>query len=196
MSVIQDDKELVDGLKGGNKTVIDHIYYTYHKRIYAFALSLLKSEEDAVDIVHEVFVKLWKKRHDLEKDTKIEPLIFTITRNTVLSLFRKRASENKYYDQIAGTPGMQNNASNTEEQVNYTFLREQVDQLVEQLPPKSRRVYLLSRENGLSNKEISRKMGIAEKTVEDHITKALTFLKKHLREIGVTGTLFWYLFVW
>ncbi|MFO8000172.1 MAG: RNA polymerase sigma-70 factor [Marinilabilia sp.] len=194
--MIQNDKDMVDGLKEGNKTVIDQIYYSYHKRIYAFALSLLKSEEDAVDIVHEVFVKLWKKRRDLEDDTKIEPLIFTITRNTVLSLFRKRASENKYYDQLAGTSDMQNNASNTEEQVNYTFLREQVDQLVEQLPDKSRRVYLLSRENGLSNKEISQQLGIAEKTVEDHITKALTFLKKHLKDIGIMGTLFWYLFVW
>lgn len=196
MPINPNDKEVVEGLKGGKKTVIDQIYYAYHKRIYAFALSLLKSEEDALDMVHEVFVKLWIKRHDLEDNTKIEPLIFTITRNTVLSLFRKRASENKYYDQLANVTNIQKNASNTEEQVNYTFLKEQVDQLVEQLPSKSQRVYLLSRENGLSNKEISQKLGIAEKTVEDHITKALTFLRKNLKNMGIMGLLFWYLFLW
>lgn len=189
------DETIINGLKEGNKLIIDQIYHAYHKRIFAFALSLLKEEEDALDIVHEVFVKLWKNRHELAPDTRVEPLIFTITRNTVLSLFRKKASEKKYQEHLNKAPA-EDITSNTENVVEYNLLKDKVDQYVQQLPPKSRKVYLLSREQGLSNKEIAQKMGIAEKTVEDHITKALNFLKKHLRDIGITGVLFWYLFVW
>ncbi len=195
MSQNLNDSEIITGLKEGNKIIIDRVYNVYHRRIFAFAFSLLKVEEDALDVVHEVFVKLWKNRHELEPDTHMEPLIFTITRNTVLSIFRKQASEKKYQEHVIYNP-IYDKTTNTENVVEYNFLKDKVDHYVQQLPPKSREVYLLSREQGLSNKEISRKMGIAEKTVEDHITKALAFLKKHLREIGITGTLFWYLFVW
>jgi len=189
------DETIITGLKEGNKLIIDQIYHAYHKRIYAFAYSLVKVEDDALDVVHEVFVKLWKNRHRLEPDTHIEPLIFTITRNTVLSLFRKKASEKKYQEHFVHNPTF-DKTTNTENIVEYNFLKDKVDHYVQQLQPKSREVYSLSREQGLSNKEISQQMGIAEKTVEDHITKALSFLKKHLHEIGITGILFWYLFVW
>jgi RNA polymerase sigma-70 factor (ECF subfamily) len=188
------EKEIVAGLKNSDKSTVDSLYMHFHRRIYAFAFSLIKVEEDALDVVHEVFIKLWEKRKSLDDDTKIEALIFTITRNTVLSFFRKRASQKKYNDQIISA-SLQNYSSSTEEMIDYEFLKEKVDSLILQLPPKSQNVFLLSREKGLSNKEIAQKLEIAEKTVEDHITRALAFLKKNLKEIGILGTLFWHLFL-
>ncbi len=197
MPKILNDNEMVAGLREGNKIVIDHIYYKYHKRIYAFALSLLKVDDDSQDIVHEVFVKLWNHRHELESDTKIESLIFTITRNVVLSLFRKQATENKYRNHIINEIERERETGeqNTENLLDYNLLKEKIDILVNKLPSKSRHVYILSRDQGLTNREISEKLNIAEKTVENHITRSLAFLKKHLHEIGIMGMLFWYLFV-
>lgn len=188
------ERELITGLKNSDKSSIDSLYKHYHRRIYAFAFSLMKVEDDAMDVVHEVFLKLWEKRKSLDDDTKIEPLVFTITRNTVLSYFRKLASQKKYNDQII-TASLLKHSSATEEMTDYSFLKEKVDSLILQLPPKSRKVFILSREEGLSNKEIAQKLEIAEKTVEDHITRALAYLKKNLKEIGILGVLFWHLFI-
>lgn len=184
------DSDMLTGLKDGNKVIIDKIYGVYHHRIYVFAKSILKMDDDAKDIVHDVFIKLWKKRHEIDENTEIEALLFTIARNTVLSLYRKRASENRYVDHIISENNHAKGGLTTEEQVNCSFLEERINHLVEQLPQKRRSVYVLSRQDGLSNKEISQELGIAGKTVEDHITKALAFLRKHLKRDGVMGLFF------
>lgn len=188
------EKNIITSLKNGDKSSMDLLYNTYHRRIFAFAFSLMKVEEDARDLVHEVFIKLWEKRKNLDNDTKIEPLVFTITRNSVLSYFRKLSSQKKYNDQVASSNKL-NLSSTTEEMTDYHFLKEKVDSLILQLPPKSQKVFKLSREKGLSNKEIAENLEIAEKTVENHITRALAFLKKNLKEIDILGALFWYLFI-
>ena len=188
------DIEIIKKLKGNDKQVVDSIYQHYHKRIFAFALSLIKVEDDALDIVHEVFVKIWEHRHNLENDSRIEPLIFTITRNTVLSKFRKKANERKYQEQMFAA-NYSAYTNKTEEDIDYKTLKEKVDTIVTQLPPKSQKVFILSREKGFSNKEIANQLNIAEKTVEDHITRALSFLKQNLKESGFLGILFWYLFI-
>ena len=190
MPLSRKDKDMLTGLKVGNKGVIDQIYEAYQYRLFAFAMSFLKNDEDAKDIVHDVFVKLWKKRHEFDENTEIEALVFTVARNTVLSLFRKRASENKYFDHIINENNNLKPGLITEEQVDCVLLEERINHLVELLPIKRRSVYVLSRQNGLSNKEISQKLGIAGKTVEDHITKALAFLRKHLKNDGVLGLIF------
>jgi RNA polymerase sigma-70 factor (ECF subfamily) len=187
------DSDMVKRLKQGDKKIIDHIYRQYHKRIFAFAYSLIKAEEDALDIVHEVFIKLWDHKEKLDENTKIESLIFTITRNTVLSIFRKRKSEKKYIKKFHKSAESEDVGA--ENQAEYNLLKEKVEAFVERMPSKRRQVFLLSRDRGLSNREIASQLNISEKTVEDHISKSLAFLKKHLQQYGILGTLFWYLFI-
>lgn len=177
------DEILIKGLHRGEKIYIDHIYYSYNKRIYGFAYSLLKNREESFDVVHEVFIHLWEKRNELREDTKLEALLFTITRNTVLSIFRKKASQQKYITEYLHSNSARYDNS-TEEDVAFAFLNERLHSIVLKLPPKRREVFILSREKGLTNKEISNKLNIAEKTVEDHITRALAFFKKNIHSIG------------
>ncbi|SFE83466.1 RNA polymerase sigma factor [Thermophagus xiamenensis] len=194
MTAIKDEK-IISGLKNGDKAIIDYLYAKYHKRIYAFAYSLLKVEEDSMDVVHEVFIKLWEKRKELNKNSRIEHLFFTITRNTVLSMFRKMASERKYQKNILNIVSSNNVEASTENLVDYYLLKEKLDEIVAKLPNKSRLVYILSREKGYSNKEISVQLNIAEKTVEDHLTRALKFIRQNMKKAGIAGLLFWHLFV-
>lgn len=186
------EKEIIQGLKKGDKSCIDTLYKVYHQRIYAFALSYLKVSEDALDVAHEVFICLWEKRKDLDAEKNIESFIFTVTRNAVLSLFRKKASEQKYLSYLASLT-IEDTA--TEKMVDYDLLNEKVETLVAQLPPRRLEIYTLSRNRGLSNKEISAQLDIAEKTVEDHLTKALAFLRNGLNGVGVAGLVFYYLFL-
>ena len=186
-------KTYYDQLIKGDKKAIDRLYEKFHARIFYFALSFLKNEEDSYDIVQEVFIKLWENRSTYQNYTNIDALIFTLAKNTVLSVFRKRASEQKYLE-FLGYSAQTNNEA-TSEQVDYSFLKQQYESIIPQLPPKRKEIFMLSREKGLSNKEIAKLKGISEKTVEDHITKSLAFLKKHISHFGIWALLFYALFI-
>lgn len=180
-------------LRIDDKKVIDEIFALYHIRIFRFSMAYLKNENDAYDIVQDVFVKIWESRLSLKADTNFDAFIFTIAKNTVLSLFRKRLSEQKYLDYLSQNASP--NSHDTEEQTDYAFLRQKYEQLVAALPLKRKEIFLLSREQGLTNKEIALRQGVSEKTVEDHITKALAYLKKQLSTYGVWTLLFYFMFV-
>lgn len=191
--MLENSKKYYDQLIKGDKKVIDRLYEMYHARIFHFALSFLKNEDDSYDIVQEVFVKLWERRSSFRKDTNIDALMFTMAKNTILSVFRKRATEQKYIESLGYN--MQINSDSTSEQIDYSFLKAQYESIVPKLPPKRKEIFILSREKGLSNKEIAKLKGISEKTVEDHITKSLAFLKKHISHFGIWALLFYILFI-
>lgn len=180
-------------LRDDDKSVIDDIFAMYHNRIFRFSLSYLKNDNDAYDIVQDVFIKIWENRLYLDPNTNFDAFIFTITKNAVLSLFRKRLSERKYLDYLAEAD--HENSHDTEKQTDFVFLQQKYEELIENLPQKRKEIFLLSRKSGLSNKEIALKQGISEKTVEDHITKALAYLKKQLAANGIWMILFYFLFV-
>ncbi|MDP4184139.1 MAG: RNA polymerase sigma-70 factor [Bacteroidota bacterium] len=187
------ENNFAERLCNDDKKVITEIFAQYHAKIFRFSVAYLKDEHDAYDVVQEVFVKLWETRYSLKRDTNFEALLFTIAKNTVLSRFRKRLTEQKYLDYLAQSADT--HTQDTEEQTDYTFLKQKYEQLIETLPTKRKEIFILSREKGLSNKEIAQMKGITEKTVEDHMTKALAFLKKQLSNYGVWTLLFYFLFV-
>jgi RNA polymerase sigma-70 factor, Bacteroides expansion family 1 len=187
------EETFAERLRLDDRGVIDEIYALYHHKIFRFSLTYLKNEEDAYDLVQEVFIKLWENRLTLKNDTRFDAFLFTIAKNSVLSLFRKRLTEQKYIDYLAVTAT--SNTEGTEEQTNYIFLKERYEQLIEKLPPKRQEIYKLSRIKGLPNKQIASMLGIAEKTVEDHLSKAFVFFKQHLGDFGIWTALFYYLFV-
>jgi RNA polymerase sigma-70 factor (family 1) len=187
------DNNLIEGLIDDNKVAIDLLYKKYHKRIYAFAYSYLKTSDDSLDVVHEVFIKLWEGRRGIRPDTNLDAFVFTVARNTILSMFRKKASEEKYLHYLSSVFVQED--FNTQDFLDYTFLNETINRLIESLPPKRKQIFICSRKDGFSNKEIAKKMNISEKTVEDHITKALAFLRSKMKSIGVVACLFVALFI-
>lgn len=186
-----DQQLYISGLKADDKAVIDRLYKKYHAKIYHFAKSYLKLTDEAADIVQEVFVKLWDSRATLKNDTDLDALVFTITRNAVISVFRKKSSEKKYMDYLTSMAIDSDNQ--TIEALDYRSLEGQLNSLIEQLPDKRKQVFLLSRQQGLKNSEIAQQLSISEKTVEDHMTKALAFIRKHMEAYGVFGVLVVYL---
>lgn len=172
---------------------MEEVFALFHTKIFRFSIAYLKNEPDAYDLVQEVFIKIWESRYTLKQDTNFEAYIFTIAKNAMLSLFRKRLTEQKYLDYMVQA-GSSNNGG-TEEQTNFFFLKQQYETLIEQLPLKRKEIFLLSREKGLSNKEIALLKGISEKTVENQLTKALAFFRQHLSSYGIWTALFYHLFV-
>ena len=157
----------------------DCIYYRYSEAIFAFLLSISKDYYLAEEVTQNVFLLLWRKKSLLDKSRSLKALLFSIAHNEMISFFRKQKSESikreKFYAAFPSDITME-----VEYEVEYQNLKELSDYAIEQLPPKMREVYKLSRDTGLTNKEISEQLNISIKTVENHITAALRSLKKQL----------------
>ncbi len=175
-----EERNLIIRIKRGDKQALNELYEQYSKRLYGFAIGYLKLQEDSQDVVQEVFIRLWSSREELKDNTTPDALLFTIAKNLIISIFRKKTSEKQYLEQLRHF--VVKNNSDTEKQVDYTILNERVQALIRSLPEQRQRVYLLSKEKGYSNKSIAEELNISVKTVEDHITKARKFLKDHLKE--------------
>ena len=191
--MIVSDKSMAERLRNDEASVIDDIFALYHKRIFRFSISYLKNDNDAYDIVQDVFIKVWENRLTLNPDTNFDAYIFTITKNALFSLFRKRLTEKKYLDYLSELTISNNH--DTEKQTDYIFLQQKYEELVEKLPTKRKEIFFRPRKTGLSNKKIALRKGISEKTVEDHLSKSLAFLKKQFSNHGILMVLFYFLFV-
>jgi len=187
------NEKLINRFIDGDKTAINDLYAEYSPRLYRFAMAYLKSESEVLDIVQEVFVNVWMNRNKLKKDSNLDAYLFTVAKNTIVSVFRKKLSEKDYFEHLKNKSIT--NSIDTESQFNYNQLSDKLNDLVEQLPPQRKKIYQLSKEQGLANKTIAAELGISIKTVEDHLSKASKFIKKNLTEYGFLALLFIDLFV-
>ena len=187
------NEKLINRFIDGDKTAINDLYAEYSPRLYRFAMAYLKSESEVLDIVQEVFVNVWMNRNKLKKDSNLDAYLFTVAKNTIVSVFRKKLSEKDYLEHLKNKSIT--NSIDTESQFNYNQLSDKLNDLIEQLPPQRKKIYQLSKEQGLANKTIAAELGISIKTVEDHLSKASKFIKKNLTEYGFLAMLFIDLFV-
>ena len=187
------ERELVNGLIRGDLDAFDLLFEKYHKKLFYFAKGYLKSEEDAEDIIQEVFVKIWETRREIKDYLSFNSFLFTITYHAVLKHFRKKGRERKYVDRYA--EDWPNDSDNTSKEVLYHDTLEQVNKYVEQLPEKRKRIFIMSRFEGYNNTEIAEKLNISKKTVENQIYQALKFLREHLSDYDLLVALFFYLFL-
>ncbi|WP_167618808.1 RNA polymerase sigma factor [Maribellus sediminis] len=185
--------KLINRFISGDKTAINDLYAEYSPRLYRFAMAYLKSESEVLDIVQEVFVNLWINRNKLKKDSNLDAYLFTVTKNTIISVFRKKLSEKDYLEHLKHKVIV--NSIDTESQFNYNQLSKELENLIEQLPPQRKKIYQLSKVQGLPNNTIAMELGISVKTVEDHLSKASKFIKKNLTELGFLALLFIDLFI-
>jgi RNA polymerase sigma-70 factor (ECF subfamily) len=175
------EAEFVLSLRAGNVKSFSELFDRYGKRLYFFAKGYLKSGEDAEEIVQEVFMKIWDNREELSSEKSFESYLFTIAKNGILNTIRKSRSEQAYLSYAKIHP--EKNIL-LDEELNFIELEAAYHQIIENLSPRRKEIYLLSREQHLSNAEIAEKMNISVKTVENQMTSALSEIRKRLRNLG------------
>ncbi len=173
----------------------DAIYDKYSHRLYQFVKRYLKQDEDTEEVVQLVFIKIWESRTKIDIHSSFESYLFTIAYNTTISLLRKRLSENKSLEFLKSQQHVSNYESVIDE-LQYKELNENVQYLVEQLTPRQREIFLLSREKGLTHKEIARKLNISENTVKNHLVNTIKYLKSCIDNGLVINLLYLYLFLY
>lgn len=185
------DADLILALKEGNLKAFNQVFDQYAKRLYRFSLGYLKSAENAEEIVQEVFLKIWNNREELILQKSFDSYLFTIAKNGILNTIRKSKSEQAYLNYAKLYSG-----GNVllDQELDFKELDKAYQDAIAQLSPRRKEIFLLSREQSLSNAEIAKKMNISVKTVENQMTSALAEIRKNLRSLGFSGIIFFELF--
>ena len=187
------EHSLIRSLVKGDALSFDQIFSKYNKKVYAFALRNLKNKEDAENVVQEVFVNLWSNREKLKEIENLDAWIFMIVFNTIRKHFRKLIREKKHLEKFAVYSIEDDNTTVTETE--YNDLLEKAEKIIDRLPERQRTIFILSKKEGLSNGEISAKLNITKKTVENYLTNAKSAVKKALVDEGLLSLLFYWLFI-
>ena len=172
----------------------DQIYEMYSHKLFSFVFKILKNEAEVDDIVQEVFVKIWESRNTLKDYKLLNAYIFTIAYNNSIDLIRKRISNNKYLEHLKNSASI-NFTSNIVSQIEFNELSNQVEKLIAKIPDRQKQVYLLHREEGLTYPEIAEQMGISKNTVENHMAKALKYIRQNVDNSLLINMLFVSLFL-
>ena len=158
-------------------------------RLYRFAFGYLKSEAEAEELVQEVFTIIWEKRADLKEELSFKSFLFTIAFNIIRKHFRTKAYLSEYF-KTENDMDMQ-----TSQKITYDSLYQYITELVNQLPERRKEIFIKSRFEGLSIKEIAEELKISHKTVENQLTDALKFIRTNLNRENIPVILFFILFI-
>lgn len=172
-----------------NGIIVEELFKKYYKILRAYAYRLLGDKDMAEDIVQDVYYELWKKKEQLIMEEAIKFYLFrSVYTKSLNHLNSKEYTNQEPFEQ--STEGriqgiyMQSQWLDQESELMYKELQTEINTIVDSLPEQCKKVFLLSRKYELKNWEIAERLGISLKTVEKHITKALSILRSNLKDTG------------
>ncbi|MBS1605360.1 MAG: RNA polymerase sigma-70 factor [Bacteroidetes bacterium] len=178
------DSDLLHLLKDGREDAFTEIYNRYWQQLVATGYYYTRSKEAAEEIVNDVLMGLWLRRASLEINS-LPAYLGTAVKFAVF----KAMARNKKRNQVLGGQLSDDAATaahnDTEQHLDALFMDEWLRGVVEQLPEKARLVFVFSREEELSIKEIAGKMDLSPKSVEYHMTKALKAIRDSIRKMTI-----------
>lgn len=156
----------------------ENTYNLYWEELYGYCLHHCKDNYRAEEIVQDVFLSLWERQHQLLMEGSIKSYLYKAVKNKVFDFYREQAKKNTLLAELRLK--LCDDTCLTENEVYFNDLNSNLGKAIDSLPCRCREVYQLSREGGLNNKEIAIQLSISEKTVEQHMTKALRSIRKKI----------------
>lgn len=157
------------------------VYNQFWRKVFNISFHHTADRHVSEELVQEIFKSLWERRETLKIEGSIENYLSRAARLKVAEHFRNQAIRARnLQDAIQDHPLAENT---TQQMLDLHFLDERITALVDQLPSHCRQVYVMSRREGLSNTQIASSMSISEKTVENQIGRALSYLRKRLANL-------------
>ena len=173
-----DLERIVKELSKDHESSLEELFNYYYPRLYGFSKSFLKLEQGIDDILQEVFIRIWQNRKNIKDPATFSSYIFTIARNLLLNELRSRLNHRNLKDEVRKLSIAPEYAGFDD--VQYRDLNSRVCELVGELPDRQKEIFVLSRTEGLSHKEIAHKLQITTKTVEYHISLAIKYIKQNI----------------
>jgi RNA polymerase sigma-70 factor (ECF subfamily) len=175
---------LLDKLKSGDKSAFSAIFSTYYKDLVLFANTFTRQSDVSEEIVQDVFVTLWENSDVINIKSSLKSYLLRMVQNKCFDWLRHLKVRDKYADNILENPILAEN--DTDNYILYSELQNNMDKVLAKLPEEFAKTFRMNRIEGLKQNEIAEKLGIAVRTVEFRIARALTLLREELKDYLVT----------
>lgn len=181
-------EKLVVLLREGDTAAFNELYYRYKGKIHQFAYRFVRCSESATELTQLVFVRLWKYKHTIDTSKDFDAFLLTITRNLVFKEFQRKAKVNAYQNEQLKMEQVYDPVGSFMDLKDYRNLAERA---INSLPPQSKKVFKLSREEGATYEHISNQLNISKNTVHSHMAKSLSHIRQYFRIHTPETVLIW-----
>ena len=156
------------------------LFKTHYSDLCAYANVYIKDLDASEELVQEVFFKLWSKRDSIEITSSMQSYLFRAVRNSSLNLIKHINIREDY--KVHNEREISHSEMEHYDQVEASELEQKISKAIDELPVERRKIFIMSRYDGLKYSEIAEKLGISPKTVENQMGKALKYMREHLKE--------------
>ncbi len=171
-----EDKKLVTRLKSGDQNAFDFLYRKYHVPLYRNIFKLLRHDENAQDILQDVFFCLWEKRDTINDEKPIANWLFVVSYNKSITFLKKTANHCVVFEEILSDVSDEKGDS----QVSSDNLA-LIEEAVERLSPQKKKVFELCKINRKTYEEAAQELGISRYTVKEYLSEAVAGIKSHIK---------------
>lgn len=177
------DEELLQEFQAGNTQAFELVYNRYKGLLYIHAYKMLRDEDEAKDVVQELFAKLYAKANTLCLKTTLSAYLYASVRNKILDIIAHTRIKTEYLASLGEFIDL--GAHTTDQFMREKELAFQIEKEVSMLPKKMRLIFEMSRNGSLSHKEIAARLDISDKTVKKQINNAIKLIKVKLHLLNV-----------
>lgn len=170
----QVDVQTLEALKAGDHKAFETIFLAYYPHTKDFLYGYMKSEPDAEELAEELFVNLWIKRHQIDTTRQFAAYLHTIARHAAINYLKHKYVREVYADKMASLEY----TATSEEELIAKELGLLIEEVVDRMPKQRKQIYLLSRNEGLSNAEIAARLNTTRRNVESQLSLALKEIRK------------------
>lgn len=195
MITISDNKFNERGSRLGEFVLFQKLFEDYFRSLVTYSYRYVNDWSAGEDIVQDVFMALWINRDKIDFEEPIKPYLYRATYNRSINYLNSVSVQQRvdHADMLDELIDREILSYNQHDNLLLKEIEEEITSFVGTLPEQRKRVFLLSREENLKNKEIALRLNISEKAVEKHITKALSDIRTHLTETGLMSGLICFL---
>lgn len=172
------EREILALIARGDRRAFDWLFVQHQPRLVNFLTQLTGNPEVAADMSQDIFLDIWKNRSRLDGVNNFQAYLFRIARNTAYNYFDRLAVNDRFVNESKYT------TESAQAEGEYLFARQLmalIRKTADEMPPKRRKIFLMSRFLGFSNSEIADMLGIDKRTVENHITNALATIRQMIK---------------
>ena len=173
------EKNIFDRVKNDDMLAYEVLFRKYYAILCNYSFKIVKDIDIAEEIIQDLFFNIWEKRHELEIESSVKSYLFKSAYNKSILFLRHKSVTEKYERYVRNTELF--DEPDASEELSLKELNEVIDKTLEELPERSRKIFSLSRFEGLKYHEIAEKLSLSVKTIEANMGRALKLFRKNIK---------------